>query len=360
MMEQFEDGEVEVKPAIPTAPVVSCDTVCPKPEQPELQPVQNGLSDTAQPPSNLPRDKSSVERPKKTLKQKQVKKCTNPANVEKNSRTPQTSSCHTEWRDQVKPISRMDGQHSTQAPDEEALRKNLPKIPCLSSFKNQLTNPWSFSDFVDDYEYFIKEGSEREVEILRSYSGPGEQGELPRNGDVEWEEMEHDTGTAAHGDVSADSDGSDSSRDSFSSGANNSCFEAFSDTQDPDVVPTAQQGPAGFCPTPEKPQEPPHVPRQNEVKKKVQKQKAKRKKIHKHQFCSPSTSRTEEEQTCSPWDDALYEGWSFEDYWKCYYDAWQSYYTAVSHYNRSYWQFSCMNAYQVNSVYLQELLKDGD
>ncbi|NXB22223.1 DDX20 helicase, partial [Rhagologus leucostigma] len=359
-MMEFEDGEVEVKPAIPMAPVVNCDAVCPKPEEPVLQPVQNGFSDIPQPPSNLPRDKSSLERPKKTLKQKQIKKCTNPANVGKNGRTPQTSSCRTERRNQVKSISRMDGQHSTQAKDEEALKKSLPKIPCLSSFKNQLTNPWSFSDFVEDYEYFIKEGSEREVEILRSYSGPGEQRELPRNGDVEWEEMEHHTETAANGDVSADTDGSDSSRDSLNSGANNSCFEALSDTQDRNAVPTARGGPAGFCPTPEKPRERSHVPRQNEVRKKVLKQNAKHKKSHNHQFSSPSARRTEEEQTCSSWDDAPYEGWSYEDYWKCYYDAWQSYYAAMSRYSRSYWQFSWMNAYHVNSVYFQELLKGGD
>ncbi|XP_041869225.1 probable ATP-dependent RNA helicase DDX20 [Corvus kubaryi] len=360
MMEQFEDGEVEVKPAIPTAPLGNCDTVCPKPEEPVVQPVQNGFSDTPQPLSNLPRDNSSVERPKKTLKQKKIKKCTNPANVEENSRTPQTSNCCTERRNQVKPISRMDAQHSTQAPDEEALKKNLPKIPCLSSFKNQLTNPWSFSDFVEDYEHFIKEGSEREVEILRSYSGPGEQRELPRSGDVEWEEMEHHTEMAANGDVSADSDGSDSSRDSLSSGADNSCFGALSDTQDRNAVPAARQGPAAFCPAPEKPWERSHIPRPNEVKKKVLKPSAKHKKSHNHQFSSPSTRRTEEEQTCSSWDDALHEGWSYEDYWQCYYDAWQSYYAAVSHYSRSYWQFSWMSAYHVNSVYLRELLKGGD
>ncbi|NWT59522.1 DDX20 helicase, partial [Erythrocercus mccallii] len=360
MMEQFEDGEVEVKLAIPTGPVVNCDTVCPKPGQPVLQPVQSGFSDIPQPPSNLPRDNPSVERPKKAPKQKQIKKCTNPANVEKNSRTPQTSRCHTEQRNQVKPISRMDGQHSSQAPDEEALKKNLPKIPCLSSFKNQLTSPWSFSDFVEDYDYFIKEGSEREVEILRSYSGPGERRELPRNGDVEWEEMEPHPETAAVRDVSADSDGSDSSRDSFNSSANNSCLEAFPGTQEPEAVPTARQGPARSCPTPERPRERPHVPRQKEVKKKVLKQNAKHKKSQKHQFSSPVTSRTEEERSCSSWDDAPYEGWSYEDYWKRYCDAWQSYYAAVSHYSRSYWHFSCMNAYHINSVYLQELLKDGD
>ncbi|NXS83902.1 DDX20 helicase, partial [Erpornis zantholeuca] len=360
LMEQFEAGEVEVKPAVPMAPAVNCGTVCPKPEEPVLQPVQNGFSDIPQPPSNIPRDNSSVERPKKTLKQKQIKKCTNPANVEKNSRSPQASSCPTERRSQVKPISRMDGHRSTQAPDEEALKKNLPKIPCLSSFKNQLTNPWSFSDLVEDYEYFIKEGSEREVEVLRSYSGPGEQRELPRNGDVEWEEMEHHSEVAADGDVSADTDGSDSSRDSLDSGASNSSSVAPSDSGEPRAVPAARPGPAALCPTPQKPREPSHVPRQNEVKKKVLKQNAKHKKSHKHQSSSPSTRRTEEEQTCSSWEDAPHEGWGSEDYWRCYCDAWQSYYTAVSQYSRSYWHFSCMSAYQVNSVYLQELLKGGD
>lgn len=360
MMEQFEGGEVEVKPAIPMGPVVNCDTVCPKPEQPVLQPVQNGFSDIPQPPSNLPRDNSSVERPKKTPKQKQIKKCTNPANVEKNSRTPPTSRCHTEQRNQVKPTSRRDEQHSTQAPDKEALKKNLPKIPCLSSFKNQLSNSWSFSDFVEDYDYFIKEGSEREVVILRSYSGPGEQCELPRNGDMEWEQMEHHPETAAIRDVSADSDGSGSSRHSFNSRANSSCLEAFPDTQHPKAEPPAQQGPAGFCPEPQEPRERPRVPRQQEVKKKVLKQNAKHKKSQKHQLSSPARSRSEEERSCSSWDDAPHQGWADEDYWKCYYDAWQSYYTAVSHYSRSYWHFSCMNAYHINSVYLQELLRDGD
>ncbi|NXS28676.1 DDX20 helicase, partial [Pomatostomus ruficeps] len=365
LMEQFEDGEVEVKPAIPTGPVVNGDTVCPKPEEPVLQPVQNGFPDIPQPPSNLPRDASSVERPKKTPKQKQIKKCTNPANREKSSRTPQTSSCRTEQRNQVKPISRVHGL-STEAPDEEALKKNLPKIPCLSSFKNQLTDPWSFSDFVEDYEYFIKEGSEREVEILRSYSGPGEQRELPRNGDVEWEEMEEHTETAANEDVSADSDGSDSSGDSFSSGAGNSSFEgarnssfeAFPDPQGRAAVPPARQGCADFSPVPEKPRERSHVPRQNEAKKKDLKQNAKHKKSHSHQFPSPSTRRTEEEGPCSSWDDAAHEGWSYEEWWKHYCAAWQSYYTAVSHYSRSYWQLGCMN--QAHSVYLQELLRGED
>ncbi|NXL99143.1 DDX20 helicase, partial [Tyrannus savana] len=355
MMDQFEDGEVEVKPAVLPGPLVNCDTVS-KPEDPVLQPVQNGFPEAPQPLSNLPRDNSSAERPKKSQKQKQIKKSTKPAN--KNRRTPQTSSCHAEQRNPVKTVSRTDGHHNTQAPDEEALKKNLPKIPCLSSFKNQLNNPWSFSDFVEDYEYFIKEGSERQVEILRSYSGPAEQRELPRNGDVEWEEMGHHTGTAANGDISGASDAF--SRASSNSRENNSCFEGFSDTQEKNAVPKRHQGRSGFCPTPEKPQEPSQVPKQKEGKKKVLKQNAKQKKSHNQQSSGSSTRKTEEDWTCSSWDDAPSEAWSYEDYWKCYHEAWQSYYAAVSHYRESYRQFSWMRAYHVNSVYLQELLKSGD
>lgn len=361
MMDQFEDGEVEVKPVIHRGASVNSDTVCLRPEEPVLQPVQNSFSEVPQPLSDLPGDNSSVERPKKALKQKQIKKCTNSANTEKGSTNPQTSSCRTEQRNRVKTVSRMDGQHDTQAPDEEALKKNLPRIPCLSSFKNQPKNSWSFSEFVEDYEYFIKEGLEREVEILRSYSGPGEQCELPRNGGVEWKEVEHNRETVANGVVSGDSDGSYSSRASSSSRKNNSCFEAFSDTQEKNAVPTVHQGHAGFCPTPEKPLELSQVPKQNQVKKKVLKQNAKQKKSSYHQLSSPSMRKTEDDCSCSSWDDGVpYEAWSYKNYWKSYYQAWQNYYAAVSHYRKSYRQFNWMNAYHVNSVYLQELLKSGD
>lgn len=360
MMDQFEDGEVEVKPVIHMGASVNSDTVCLGPEEPVLQPVQNSFSEVPQPLSNLPGDKSSVERPKKTLKQKQVKKCTNSANTEKGSRNPQTSSCHIEQRNQVKTVSRTEGQHHAQSPDEEALKKNLPRIPCLSSFKNQQNNPWNFSEFVEDYEYFIKEGLEREVEILRSYSGPGEQCELPRNGGVEWKEVEHNTETVANGVVSGDSDGSYSSRASSDSREKNSCFEALSDTQK-NAAPTMRQGRAGFYSTPEKPQELSQVPKKNQVKKEVLKQNAKQKKSHYHQFPSPSMRKTEDGCSCSSWDDGVpYEGWSYKNYWKSYYQAWQNYYAAVSRYRKSYRQFNWMNAYHVNSVYLQELLKSGD
>ncbi|XP_019325882.1 PREDICTED: probable ATP-dependent RNA helicase DDX20 [Aptenodytes forsteri] len=360
MMDQFEDGEVEVKPVTHTGTSVNSDTVCLRPEEPVLHPVQNSFSEVPQPLSNLPGDNSSVERPKKALKQKQIKKCTDSAITEKGSRNPQTSSCHTERRNQVKTVSRTDGQRNTQSPDEEALKKNLPRIPCLSAFKNQQNNPWNFSEFVEDYEYFIKEGLEREVEILRSYSGPGERCELPRNGGVEWKEAERNTEMVANGVVSGDSDGSYSSRASSNSRENNSCFEAFSDTQK-NAVPRMYQGHAGFCPAPEKPQELSQVPKQNQVKKKVLKQNAKQKKSHCHQFPSPSPRKTEDECSCSSWDDGVpYEAWSYKNYWKSYYQAWQNYYAAVSHYRKSYRQFNWMNAYHVNSVYLQELLKSGD
>uniref|UniRef100_A0A8C3JHE3 Uncharacterized protein n=1 Tax=Calidris pygmaea TaxID=425635 RepID=A0A8C3JHE3_9CHAR len=360
MMDQFEDGEVEVKPVVHTGASVNSDTVCLRPEEPVLQPVQNTFSEVPRPHSNLPGENSPLERPKKALKQKQIKKCPKSANTEKGSRSSQTSGCHVEQRSQVKTVSRMDGQHNTQAPDEEALKKNLPRIPCLSSFKNHQSNPWDFAEFVEDYEYFIKEGLEREVEILRSYSGPGEQCELPRNGSVEWEEVGHDREPVANGVVSGDSDGSYSSRASSSSRENNSCFEVLSDTPEKNAVPTTRQGRAGFCSTPEKPQDLSQVPKQNQVKKEVPKQNAKQKQSRNHRFPSPSTRKTEDDCSYSSWVDGVpYETWSYENYWKSYYQAWQGYYAAVAHY-RSYRHFHWLNAYRVNSVYLQELLKSGD
>ncbi|KAM9185069.1 putative ATP-dependent RNA helicase DDX20 [Mergus octosetaceus] len=364
MMDQFEDWEVEVKPVLCTGASVNSDTVSLKSEEPVLQSVQNSFAEVRQPHSDLPGE-NSVERPKKALKQKLVKKCSNSANLEKGSRNHKTSSCNTEQKKRVETVSRTGVQsNNVEAPDEEALKKNLPRIPCLSSFKKQQNNPWNFSEFVEDYEYFIKEGLERDVEILRSYSGPGEQCELPRNGDVEWKEMEHNTETVANG-MSGDSDGSYSSRASSNSSENNSCFEAFSDTQK-NAVPTTHQGLTGFCPTPEKSKELSQVPKQNKAKKKILKQNSKQKKNHYHQCPNPSTRKTEDECSGGSWDDAvpefLQEAWSYKNYWRSYYQAWQNYYAAVSYrqYRKSYRQFNWMNAYHANSVYIQELLKSDD
>ncbi|XP_010148866.1 PREDICTED: probable ATP-dependent RNA helicase DDX20, partial [Eurypyga helias] len=359
MMVQFEGGEVEVKPVTHKGASVNSDTVCLRPEQPALQPVQNSFAEVPRAHTNLPGDNSSVERPKKALKQKQ-RKCTSSANTEEGSRNRQTSNCHKEQRSRVKTVSRSDEQHNTPSPDEEALKKNLPRIPCLSSFKTYQNNPWSFSEFVEDYEYFIKEGLEREVEVFRSYSGPDDDRELPRNGDVAWKEVEHNPEVVANSGVSGESDGPYSSRASSSSRENNSCFEAFSDTQE-DAVPTVCQGYAGSCPTPEKPQELAQAPKQNPVKKKVQKQNANQKKSCYHQFPGPSTRKTEDDCSCSSWGDGVPdEALSFKNYWESYCQAWHSYYTAVSRYQKRCRQLDWLNAYHANSVYLQELLKSSD
>ena len=267
MMDQFDDWEVEVKPVVYTGASVNSDTVCLKPEEPVLQPVQNNSAEVPQPHSNLPVGNSSVEKPKNALEQKLVKKHTNSAKVEKSSRNSKTSSCNTKQKNQVETVSRMAGQSNTEVPDEEALKRNLPRIPCLSSFKNQQNSPWNFSEFVEDYEYFIKEGLERDVEILRSFSGPGDQRELPRNGGIEWKEVECNRDTVANDVLSDDSDASYISRASSHGSENNSCFEAFSDRQAKNAVPTACQGLTGFCPTPGKLKELSQVPKQNQVKK---------------------------------------------------------------------------------------------
>ncbi|XP_015740831.1 probable ATP-dependent RNA helicase DDX20 isoform X2 [Coturnix japonica] len=365
MMDQFEDWDVEVKPVVHTGASVNSDTVCLKPEEPVLQPVQNNSTEVPQPPSNLPVGNSSEEKPKDALEQKQVKKYTNSAKVGKSSRNSQTSNCNTKQKNQVEAVSRTAEQSNTEVPDEEAFKRNLPRIPCLSSFKNQQSSPWSFSDFVEDYEYFIKEGLERDVEIVRSYSGPGDQRELPRNGGIEWKEVEHNRDTVANDLLSDDSDSSYSSMASSHSSENNSCIEAYSDRQVKSDVPTACQDLTGFCPTPEKLKEPSQVPKQNQVKKKALKQNAKEKKKHSYQYTDTGPRKTGDDCSCGSWDDGVpdfpHEMWSYEDYWKSYYQAWQNYYAAVSHfhYRRSYRHLMWMNAY-VNSVYFQELLEGGD
>ncbi|NXI35454.1 DDX20 helicase, partial [Galbula dea] len=361
MMDQFEGGEVEVKPVTHAGASGNSDTVCLRPEEPVLQPVQNSASEAPQPLSDLPGDNSSAERPKKAPKPKQMKKCTSSANTGKGSRNPQPSSCSTDQRNGVRSVSRTGGHQNTLTPEQEALKKNLPKIPCLSSFKNLLNNPWSFSEFVEDYEYFIKEGLEKEVEILRSYSGPGEQCELPSSGGVGWEEVEGDAGVVVNGAVSGDS--SCSSRASSQSREDNSCFEGFSDPEEKNSVPRVLQGDgggAGFSPAPERPRELSGVPGQNQVQKKVPKQSSKDRARHCHQPPSPGTGEAEEDCSCSSWDDVPCGPWSYKNYWKSYYQAWQNYYTAVSCYRRSCRQWNWMSAYHVNSVYLQELLKSGD
>ncbi|POI31766.1 hypothetical protein CIB84_004484, partial [Bambusicola thoracicus] len=366
MMDQFEDWEVEVKPVVYTGASVNSDTVCLKPEEPVLQPVQNNSAEVPQPHSNLPvGNSSSVEKPKNALEQKLVKKYTSSAKVEKSSRNSKTSSCNTKQKNQVETVSRMAGQSNTEVPDEEALKRNLPRIPCLSSFKNQQNSPWNFSEFVEDYEYFIKEGLERDVEILRSFSGPGDQRELPRNGGIEWKEVECNRDVVANDVLSDDSDASYISRASSHSSENNSRFEAFSDRQAKSAVPTACQGLTDFCPTPEKLKELSQVPKQNQVKKKALKQNAKGKKKHSHQYPNPAPRKAADDCSCGSWDNGVagfpHEAWSYEDYWKSYYQAWQNYYAAVSqfHYRKSYRHLMWMNAY-VNSVYFQELLESGD
>ncbi|NWX87803.1 DDX20 helicase, partial [Nothoprocta pentlandii] len=358
MMDQFEGWEVEVKAAVHTEASVSSGAVLLRPEEPTEQPDQNNLAEIPRAHSDLPSD-NSVDRPKKPLKQK-TKRCTNSANMEKSNL--QASKCSTKQRNQVGAVSTMEKQNITKAADEDVL-KNLPKIPCLSTFKTQRHNDsWNFSEFVEDYEYFLKEGLERDVEILRSYSGPERQCELPRNGTVECKDVEDPREAVGDDDVSVDTDSSYSSRASSNSRENNSCFEAFSDTPENNVPSTGQS----FSPMPEKPQEPLQMPKPNQMKKKVPKQSAKQKRGNYHRFPSPPVRETADGCSCSPWGDCVpgfpHESWNYRNYWKSYYQAWQNYYAAVSHryYRNSYSHFNCVNAYYVNSVYLQELLRSDD
>ncbi|KGL78737.1 putative ATP-dependent RNA helicase DDX20, partial [Tinamus guttatus] len=356
MMDQFEGWEVEVKAAAHTDASVSSDTVLPGPEEPTEPPAQSHVAEIPRAHPDLPRDRP-VDRPKKTPKQK-TKRCTNSAKIEKSN--PQTSNCSTKQRNQAGAVSKAEKQNIAKAADEGVL--DLPKIPCLSTFKTQRHNDsWSFSEFVEDYEYFLKEGLERDVEILRSYSGPEKPCALPRNGAVECKDVEDTVEAVGNDDVSVDSDSSYSSRASSNSRENNSCFEVFSDVPEKNVPSTGQSF-TSFSPAPEEPQEPSQVSKPNQMKKKVLKQNGKQKRSNYHQLPSPHLEETEDNSSGSPWGDCVpgfpHESWNYKKYWRSYYQAWQNYYAAASrrHYRNSYSHFSCANAFHVNAVYLQELL----
>ncbi|XP_078500587.1 putative ATP-dependent RNA helicase DDX20 isoform X2 [Lissotriton helveticus] len=62
------------------------------------------------------------------------------------------------------------------AGEQESSDHSRPKILSLASFKHKSDLTLTFTELVEDYEQFIKEGLDKHVEIIRVYTGPGEHG----------------------------------------------------------------------------------------------------------------------------------------------------------------------------------------
>ncbi|CAI5777803.1 probable ATP-dependent RNA helicase DDX20 [Podarcis lilfordi] len=356
LMEQFEGWDVEVT-AVPY-PNASLHASLLPAKRPEAT-MQHTTASTSAP---VVCENSVAAKPKQALKQKQLLKTRMEDTKPKISRKQQSSHSITQQKRQIEPCLQTSGKHNEEM-DRETLKSMLPKIPCLSSFKDQQsTSTWSMAEFIEDYEYFIKEGSEREVEIVRSYTGPGEQHQHPESDTNRiYTETESSLHAAKAHVLTGDSD-SDSS--SYSSGSSTSSWEdqsyskASSDTQQRDngALTSDQKCVSQFSGVPEPPQ----------FQKSPQLQKIKEQNVkqsNQSRFCcttKPSKSKnlkSVSEVKPTPFPEG--EDRSYEEYWRAYYRAWRDHYAEAS---RSYYQMyqrpsNLLTAYHANAIYFEELLR---
>ncbi|XP_061488001.1 probable ATP-dependent RNA helicase DDX20 [Rhineura floridana] len=359
LMEQFEDWDVEVT-AVPY-PNASLHASLLPAKTPEGTMQHTTVSISAP----IIGENTRAAKPKQTFKQKQLLKTKKEHTKLKITRNPQSSHSITQQKRQIELDLQTAGQHNEEV-DRETLQNMLPKIPCLSSYKDQQsTNLWSMAEFVEDYEYFIKEGSERDVEIIRSYTGPGEQHQhLESNANRIW------TGTesSSHAATAHESTGeSDSDSSSYSSGSCTSSCEdqsyskVFSDTQQKDSGvlssdQTVQKCASQFGGVPE-----PSQFQGNPQPQKMMKWNVKQwKESHYPRTTKPS--KTEIVQSASEDKSAPFhqcEDQSSEEYWRAYYCAWRDYYAQASHscYQTYRRPLNLLNVYHANAVYLEELLR---
>nr|XP_056700229.1 probable ATP-dependent RNA helicase DDX20 [Euleptes europaea] len=358
LMEQFEDRDVEVTAV--SYPNASLQSTLPV-KQPEGPMQHMAVGSSSQKSSSVTAcENLPAAKPKQALKQKKAPKSrAEHSNTKRTITDQQSFHCTTEPKCHPKLVVETGGQQNKQEEDKEALRNLLPKIPCLSSYKtDQSTNTWSMAKFVEDYEYFIKEGLEKEVEIVRSYTGPGEH--HSRNDALDWKGMEPSTCAVTTADTWTGESDSDSS--SYSSGSltysseDQSHSKASSDTQkgEDGELSTDQTFPRHSQPFR-------GAPERKEIPEPPLLQKSKQNVNQNRQSCYPPAANPSKKGAvkgapqCKPDPSFLRENQSYEEYWKAYYQAYRDYYATASYsYDRMY---NWLTAYRANAVYVEELLR---
>ncbi|KAH0618929.1 hypothetical protein JD844_018480 [Phrynosoma platyrhinos] len=358
LMEQFESWDVEVTAvpypnaslyasSLPTKRLevaVQHKTVSPKPQA-----------------SHVACKNAPAAELKQVFRQKQLLKSTVEHNEAALTGNLQSSRRVSQQKLQMEPDLPTAGQSNSVA-DRKTLQNMLPKIPCLSSFKNcQFTNSWSMAEFVEDYEYFIKEGLEREVEIVKSYTGPGERLTHVENDTFNSKGMESSINVATTvGEWTGESDSDSSSCSSGSSAygqEEQSYVNGSSDTLHRDSVlstnQTIQRNTQELStPEPKEFQETPLI--QKKMKQSVKQSKQKR-----QSHFAPIAKPGKKDILENARHDKRLENQNSDEYWRAYYRAWRNYYTEAS---RSYYQMyrrpvNMLTAYHANAVYFEELLK---
>lgn len=369
LMDECLNCDVEVKAATQT-----CDlTIGPVP--PLKKPVQkierNGPSQKM-PGNHLPTSRNSSTaglsvRSKNNAKQKLPAKSTSECEVTEKAASPKELGCVIQLEEQMKT--------STQSPPENvASQPQLPKIPCLSSFKTHMPCAFTFEELVEDYEHYIKEGFEKPVEIIRHYTGHGDQAVTPENGFVREriteERVQVLASSSQSGDSESDSD-SDSSRTSNQSKGNKAYSEGSSDTRPKET----QSASVDTCIAVEQRlsgNEAPHVAEYQDapeiqVKGRHKEGANQRGKHSRRNLPRRSSHRLQTESQEDGWHDGHRDAYQdstdayqdYEEYWRAYYRAWQEYYAAAS--QSYYWNAQrhpgWMAAYHMNTVYLQEMMR---
>ncbi|KAG8132008.1 hypothetical protein E2320_009899 [Naja naja] len=350
LLEHFEGGHVEVTAvAYPNASPHTCLLPTKRPEGTSQPPTISASTEI------IVSDNSPVAKPKQVFKQKKLLK----------NRTEHAKKTMNRNKHDNIPLEKHQVEsdcetavHNNEQVDKESLKNMLPKIPCLSSFKNQdSVCIWSMVDFIEDYEYFIKEGLERDVEIIRTYVNP-------RNQDKQLDSLDL-VGTesskyveATIGILAGESDDSSScsSESSICSQENQSCIKTSSDMQQREnsILSTDQIHPQQFSPALKQKQETILV--QKKMKGNVSKQ------IKRDQYHSIHPIKTELTEEASQSKSAPFphnENLSPDEYWRGYYRAWRKHYIEASrlYYQKYQRPLNMLTAYHANAIYLEELLK---
>ncbi|PNJ46327.1 DDX20 isoform 1 [Pongo abelii] len=377
LMEECVDWDVEVKAAVHTYGIASVPN---QPLKKQIQKIERTLQIQKAHGDHMASSRNnSVSglsvKSKNNTKQKLPVKSHSECGIIEKAASPKELGCDRQSEEQMKNSVQTPVEKSTNSQHQvkEALPVSLPQIPCLSSFKIHQPYTLTFAELVEDYEHYIKEGLEKSVEIIRHYTGPGDQTVNPQNGFVRNKVTEQRVPVLASssqsGDSESDSD-SYSSRTSSQSKGNKSYLEGSSDNQlkDSESTPvddhiSLEQPPNGIdTPNPEEYQESPGI----QIKTRHKEGASQRAKQSRRNLPRRSSFRLQTEAQEDDWYDCHRETHlsfsdtyqDYEEYWRAYYRAWQEYYAAASH--SYYWNAqrhpSWMAAYHMNTIYLQEMM----
>ncbi|XP_037355899.1 probable ATP-dependent RNA helicase DDX20 [Talpa occidentalis] len=378
LMEECLDCDVEVKAAVQTCDLASVPSQHLKKQIQKIErtfQTQKTHGNHVVSPRNSSVSSVSVKS-KNNAKQKLPAKSHSDCGVTEKAEPPRGLGGAVQLDEQVKNSAQAPVENTahSQQQGKEALPVSLPKIPCLSSFKIHLPCTFTFAELVEDYEHYIKEGLEKPVEIIRHYTGPGDQTVNPQNGFVRNRITEERTqilaSSSQSGDSESDSD-SYSSRTSSQSKGNKSYVEISSDTQQKDSESTSVNAhltleqPVNGNGTPNLVEY--HEPSEIPIKARHKEGASQRAKQSRRNLPRRSSYRLQTDSQEDSWYDChgqTHPSFSdtyqdYEEYWRAYYRAWQEYYAAAS--QSYYWNAqrhpSCMAAYHMNTVYLQEMMR---